>query len=702
MPAARHALLIGINQYPKIPNADLQGCVSDMELMRSLLIDRFGFSAENARALRDQEATRQGIRGALAALAAAVGEDDVVVLFYAGHGSRMADPRQAGRLIESMVTHDSGRGDQPNRDIIDEEIDQWVQGVNEKTPHVTLIFDCCHSGSVTRDPFGEATREAPADLRAPAEMFGGGPVPEIFAVHRSVAGSALEAGAEAEDKGKAGWLPGRRRAVVIAACRADELANEHKAFTGEAVVRHGALTFFLGQGLLQAQSGATWRDLFERVAPRITAKYGRQHPQIEGRMDALLFGTEEIRPASYLQVLAVCDGTVELGGGAAHGVRPGSLWTVRSPGARHGEAGDELASVEVQTVRAATSTARVVEAQEPGRLAAGLRAFLREQRLPEPGLRVAIAAPAEPRNRLAEALAGVSLLQEVAEAREADVLIRCLEPRETAGPADPCPGVGPLAERTWAAIGRDGRLAARLRPDRPEEIRGLLADLLAIGRYRQLLDLDNPAPASRLKGRVLLRAKRWNPDQKAFADAAPEAGAGMVVFREGEKAEFEIVNRHDAAVWVTLVEFGCDGRIALLMPRPGHATYAPGGMRLEPGQTLRLAADYYRQDPDYAEAVREGLPLDLPEGFPWAAEPGEEADLGVLTLKLLVTPASADFEILEQGATRAAFAAGSNPLEQLALLYAAGEGKRSFRPKPAETAPEMDWATVTLPVGVRS
>lgn len=635
MPAARHALLIGINQYPRIPSPNLKGCVSDMELMRSLLADRFGFPAETTRTLRNEEATQQAIRGALAEIAAAVGEDDIVVLFYAGHGSRLADPRQPARLIESMVPYDSGRGTQPNLDILDEEIDQWVQRVNEKTPHVTLIFDCCHSGSVTRDTFGEATREAPADLRAAADMFGGGPLPEIFNSPR-----------DSDQKGTSGWLPGRRRAVVIAACRADELANEHKAFTGTAVVRHGALTFFLGQALLQAQAGATWRDLFEQVAPRVTAKYNRQHPQIEGKMDQLLFGTEEIRPASYLQVRAAQDGTVELGGGAAHGLRPGSLWTVHSAGARHGAAGDEVATVEIQTVRAVTSTARVVETRTPGQLAAaGLRAFLREQRLPEPGLQIAIDAPEEPRSRLVQALGREPLLRFVEEAEEAEILIRWRE------------------ENTWSAIGRDGRLAARLRPDHPEEIRALLNDLRAVGRYRQLLELDNPDPGSRLKGRVHLRVRGGVVE------------GGVAVFREGEKAEFEIVNGHDAPVWVTLVEFGSDGKISLLLPRPGHATYARGGMQLQPGQTLRLAADYYRQDPRYAEAVRDGLPLHLPKGFPWAAEPGEVADLGLVTLKLLITPASADFEFLEQDAPRDGL--------------------------PADIAPEMDWATATLPIGVR-
>jgi len=675
MPAARHALLIGINRYPKVPNADLQGAVSDMELMRSLLADRFGFPAEHTRTLRDEEATQAGIRTALAALADAVAKDDVVVLFYAGHGSRMADPRRAGCMIESIVPHDSGRGGSPNLDLIDEEIDRWVQKVNEKTPFVTLIFDCCHSGSVTRDAFGERTREAPADLRAAAEMFAGGPVPETFA-----------APPEAEDKGTAGWLPGRRRAVVIAACRADEYANEHKMFTGEAVVRDGALTFFLSRALLQVQPGATWRDVFEQVAPALTSKYGRQHPQLEGRMDELLFGTEEIRPAPYLPVLAAGDGSVELGGGAAHGLRPGSLWTVRTPGARSEEAGEEVAVVEVQTVRAASSTARVAEARDPARLAAGLRAFLREPKLPEPGLRVAIAAPDEPRARLASALAGEPLLEVVEETEDADVLIRLRE-----------------EDATWAAIGRDGRLAAHLRPDRPEEMQNLAEDLVAVDRYRQLLDLDNPDPASGLKGRVLLRVKLWDAGRKALADAVPETGAGMVVFREGEKAEFEVVNGHDAAVWVTLVQFGCDGRIELLMPMPGHATYARGGMRLDPGQTVRLAADYFRQDPRFTDAILEGLPLHLPKGFPWAAEPGEEAGLGLVTLKLLVTPASADFEFVEQKAPRIE-AAGPNPLEKLALLYTVGKETRSARstpPAPSDTAPETDWTTVSLPIGVR-
>ncbi|MGH9362571.1 MAG: caspase family protein, partial [Thermoanaerobaculia bacterium] len=202
----RRALLIGIDRYPEIANADLQGCVNDMELMRSLLVDRFGFPEAQTRTLRDGEATRDGILAALDELAAAAGQDDVVVLFYAGHGSRMADPRRPGRFVESMVAHDSGRGSKPNRDLIDEEIDAWVRRINEQTPYLTLLFDCCHSGSVTRDPFGEKTREVEADLRAPSEMFGGGDPPPVLAATRGLG--------EVKETGRAGWVPTARRAVM--------------------------------------------------------------------------------------------------------------------------------------------------------------------------------------------------------------------------------------------------------------------------------------------------------------------------------------------------------------------------------------------------------------------------------------------------------------------------------------------------------
>ena len=57
MPTKR-ALLIGIAAYPHVPS--LKGSVNDVQLMRSLLVDRFGFDAARITLLTDDQATRDG------------------------------------------------------------------------------------------------------------------------------------------------------------------------------------------------------------------------------------------------------------------------------------------------------------------------------------------------------------------------------------------------------------------------------------------------------------------------------------------------------------------------------------------------------------------------------------------------------------------------------------------------------------------
>ena len=67
-------------------------------------------------------------------------------------------------------------------------------------------------------------------------------------------------------------------------------------------------------------------------------------------------------------------------------------------------------------------------------------------------------------------------------------------------------------------------------------------------------------------------------------------------------------------------------------------------------------------------------------------------------LKLLATPTDADFEFLEQESVRFV---RSHPLQDVAALYHSGKGRRSLVPPRAAVAPEMDWTTVTMPLGIR-
>src|SRR5512135_3581574 len=88
----RWALLMGINSYPNLPvRYRLRGCLNDIELMADILQRVFHIPTENITVLRDEGATRDDILGAFSALVDRVGRDDIVVVHYSGHGSRVRD-----------------------------------------------------------------------------------------------------------------------------------------------------------------------------------------------------------------------------------------------------------------------------------------------------------------------------------------------------------------------------------------------------------------------------------------------------------------------------------------------------------------------------------------------------------------------------------------------------------------------------------
>ena len=73
------ALLIGINKYPGCP---LRGCINDVNLMRTLLINHYNFRPENIIMLLDSEATRKNIMTATEKLVAGTVDGDKVVFDF--------------------------------------------------------------------------------------------------------------------------------------------------------------------------------------------------------------------------------------------------------------------------------------------------------------------------------------------------------------------------------------------------------------------------------------------------------------------------------------------------------------------------------------------------------------------------------------------------------------------------------------------
>jgi hypothetical protein len=125
----RLALLIGINRYEARNEwLPLNGCVTDVELQKELLVHRFGFSPKDILTLTDQQATRQSIETAiLEHLVAQAMPEDWVVVHFSGHGTLLGGHR-ALVPVDGAIPH----GNTEILDIPEVRLWQWLAAVNSE------------------------------------------------------------------------------------------------------------------------------------------------------------------------------------------------------------------------------------------------------------------------------------------------------------------------------------------------------------------------------------------------------------------------------------------------------------------------------------------------------------------------------------------------------------------------------------------
>ena len=623
----RWALLIGINHYPHFPpDWQLEGCGNDVAVLRDALSRRFGFREDQIAVLRDEQATREGILAAMEALVRRAGKDDEVVFFYSGHGSYQSDGDEADEADgkdETLVPHDSGRDPEPNRDISDDEIYLWLLRLTAKTPFVTLIFDCCHSGNILRDAFAGKMRGVPGDER---------PANELAARIRPEEIPLLAGGDALRRLGD--------KYVAILACGSHESANEIPGTEQQAT--QGALTYHLSRALLDpCFTGATWREVCERIFPQVSTHFRTQHPELEGARDREVLGGREIPPMTFLPVQAREGDAAVLSAGEACGLTKGSQWAVYAPATRSIE-GDvkRVGTVEISSLGATSSEARVVEEETPRAIGPGMRAV--EAKRPSEGLRLTVKIAAPPGHpaagALTERLKRSLFLWQAGEGERADVCIYLAGPRTCALPTDPAGILGPLPEETWAPIGWDGDLVAPTFPCRhPEASASLVENLENVARARGLMEVCHASNPLEHEVDVLLHRL----EGKECVPPAVEV-QGEPVFYENDRLAIEIGNRSKKKLYIYVIDIGLTYRVTPIFPVLGAHEALQKGHRIRVG--CRAGDD---------------LQLFIPQDFHRLCRAPEGAPVeGRETLKLFATPSPADFNLLYQPPVRFAPRAG--------------------------------------------
>ncbi len=215
-------LFVGVDTYAhsiaRNPKADpsfhdLRGAVNDVRLMQKTLATDYAveiaptdcdLTRTISITLINACATRTNILAALEHLISAGKPGDILLFYYAGHGSQHSGVgrqtmSQASRVNSTNVPADAWRPADPvsgSNDIVDVELKALIDEANRVGVSVVTIFDSCHSGTATRDLLGGFSREAPPDAltAAPAPMVWSAPQPSApastraYRVHMAAAG----------------------------------------------------------------------------------------------------------------------------------------------------------------------------------------------------------------------------------------------------------------------------------------------------------------------------------------------------------------------------------------------------------------------------------------------------------------------------------------------------------------------------------
>jgi Caspase domain len=287
-PPRQHVLLIGIDAYQKVD--PLYGSVNDVDSLERLFLDRLQVHPSRITKLvapheghirsghlREDKPTSANIRQALEHLASDVVQpDDRVFIHYSGHGTQVFS-RINHAVREALVPVDARAGGEL---LFDDEINDLLRRIAERTQDLTVVIDACCSAGTTRSAFvsNDQTRNHLIRRCSFEGEFDGPSATRSGSVFRS---SGLISSLDPSDPGF----------LVLASAQSSEAAHEGRDARG---VRHGAFTAALLDVLAGEQSenlaNLRWVDIWPALQARVTSVFPGQHPCLIGRRERRVFG----------------------------------------------------------------------------------------------------------------------------------------------------------------------------------------------------------------------------------------------------------------------------------------------------------------------------------------------------------------------------------------------------------------------------
>lgn len=558
--AKRIALLVGISDYRTGTN-NQDGWSNlpiepDLVNIERVLTDSFNFQVVGK--LKDSEATQKAIVEAInAKLIAQAKPGDSVVFYYTGHGHQIADqppgtkgsdgePDLKDECLVTWVPKDQQALPEVERreimylrdDVFDGLLRRLSANMTEGGKFkgsITVILDTCHAGTGTKGiaiPKGR-----PWDEKIDGPEPAGRPETE---------GTGFDA------------VVGMPAGVVsIGGC-----ASGQSSVMMEDTKLGSALTHFLCIALVQAaQKGVervSYRDVFNIVEPQVSGQNRNQNPQIEGNLDALLFGDGTIKGYEpYLKIGKVIDGQpieMAIQAGKVHGLTAGSTVSLFPAQEDVKDPSKAIGKAKIEQVDLFSATATVVEGSPTLAQLTNGKAIIADFAIPINLLKVY--APAS--HPMAGYLKSLEFVQVVTDEKAADV--RWFQERTKGAPYWQRAGGAQLASGTIDA----------------EELRD---NLIEEWRWRELAQLAEAPGAPRIE--ISMVAVKPGTPALEVGQIIPESAkrptktekGGSFLMEPGDEAYIVVRNRSFTSLYVNALYLAASGDI-YVFPEPGQGSQA--------------------------------------------------------------------------------------------------------------------------------
>jgi len=258
-PSTQWAVIIGVGGYESSAVPRLRYSVADADAVYQTLVSS-GFKKENILLLTDKterKPTLRNIKWALGTfLARSAHKDDLVMIYFAGHGASEVDQRGIERdgLSKYLVPVDADPDDLYSTALPMDEMQNVLARIEAE--RITVFLDACYSGAAGGRTFASTKTRAVT-------------VDDIFLDRLT------------RSKGRA----------IVTASRPSELSIEL------AELGHGIFTYYLVRGLEGYADNnrdgiVSLQELYEYLAQEVSRKSrqvgGNQHPMMKGEMEGVL------------------------------------------------------------------------------------------------------------------------------------------------------------------------------------------------------------------------------------------------------------------------------------------------------------------------------------------------------------------------------------------------------------------------------